>query len=85
MQDIYRTNIITFLDQLVSLLLCSNVADKATVASTAIQYRRPEFYSTVSQCACVDNSTFETVMCKSLQAFVKVDEFLLASKLVTMF
>ena len=61
---------------------CWNVADKATVTNSAIQYRRPEFYSTVSLCACVDNSTFETVMCKSLQTFVKASIFLLASKFV---
>jgi len=65
-------------------VMCLNVADKATVSNTAIQYRRPEFYSTVSLCACIDNSTFETVMCKSLQTFVKASAFLLTSKSVTM-
>lgn len=63
-------------DQLISCADMFNVADKATVRNTAFQYRRPEFYSTISQCACVDNSTFETVMCKSLQTYVKACVFL---------
>ena len=46
-----------------------------------IQYRRPEFYSSINQCVCVDNSTYETVLCKSVQAFVKAGIFLLRVKI----
>jgi len=52
-------------------LVCTNAADKTTVQDNAIQYRRPDFYSPANHCVLIDNSTFETVLCKSVQAFVK--------------
>jgi len=57
----------------VGVFIC---ADKTTVSNSAIQYRRPEFYSSVNQCILVDDSTFEIVLSKSVQAFVKARIFL---------
>jgi len=59
----------------VCLLICANVADKRTHDLSAVPVRRPEFYSSVNQCVCVDNSTYETVLCKSVQAYVKAGIF----------
>jgi len=58
------------------LQVCICAADKVTVKSDAVQYRRPEFYSSVSQCVCADNSTFDVVLSKSIQSFVKAGIFL---------
>jgi len=59
---------------------CMSVAEKALVdLNVVLPYRRPEFYSSVNQSICVDNSTYETVLCKSVQAYVKACIFMLLS------
>jgi len=63
--------------------VCKCFTEKSTVVNSAIQYRRPEFYSLLNQSICVDDSTYETLLCKSVQAFVKACIFLFMSKLVS--
>ena len=61
------------------LLLCTYIADKFNFDISSLPVRRPEFYSVMNQCVCTDNSTYEIVLCKSLQSYVKASIFLLVS------